>query len=106
MKYLNLDDIERKDDYLIIKNKGIDIVFSTAEEGKNFNRNTEEGQKNINSLKYWNVGSGIDFSCMFANCKSLIDISALRNWNVSNGEDFSDMFKNCSNVKEIEWQND
>lgn len=50
MKYLNLDDIERKDDYLIIKNKGIDIVFSTAEEGKNFNRNTEDGRETLKSL--------------------------------------------------------
>ena len=41
----------KKDDYLEIYNNNIQVVFSTAEKGKNFNRHTEDGIKTLHNLK-------------------------------------------------------
>lgn len=51
MNKLTLKDFIKKEDYLIYKNGNFNIVFSTAENNRSFNRNTEEGIKNLNSIK-------------------------------------------------------
>lgn len=51
MNKLYANSLERYKDYLVVDNKKTKVVFSTAEEGKNFNRNTEEGCKNLSDLK-------------------------------------------------------
>lgn len=51
MKRIDLNKLKVFKDFLIIEGDNIDIVFSTAKEDRSFNRNTEEGQKNIDSLK-------------------------------------------------------
>jgi len=50
MNKLYANSLDRYKDYLVVDNKKTKVVFSTAEEGKNFNRNTEEGYKNLNNL--------------------------------------------------------
>lgn len=51
MKRIDLNKLKVFKDFLIIEGDYINIVFSTAKENRSFNRNTEEGQKNIDSLK-------------------------------------------------------
>lgn len=51
MNKLDLKLIKRKDDFLTIKNKNFQIVFTNAEKNRSFNRNTEDGVKELNSLK-------------------------------------------------------
>ncbi|MGL4847975.1 MAG: peptidoglycan editing factor PgeF [Clostridium sp.] len=48
---LRIEDLERKKDCLILKKGNIIIGFSTAEEERSFNRNTEEGIECLNNLK-------------------------------------------------------
>ncbi|MDS0524966.1 peptidoglycan editing factor PgeF [Clostridium sp. SHJSY1] len=50
MKNIKIDELNMYKDYLVIENKKIKVVFSTAEEGKNFNRHTKEGVNNLNKL--------------------------------------------------------
>ena len=51
MNKLYANSLDRYKDYLVVDNNKTKVVFSTAEEEKNFNRNTEEGCKNLNNLK-------------------------------------------------------
>lgn len=51
MNTLELKDLEIKDDFTIIEDKNFEIVFTNAEKGRSFNRNTEEGIRELNSLK-------------------------------------------------------
>ena len=51
MKNLNLDNICKKDDFLVIDNEKSSVIFSTAEKNKSFNRNTLEGIDTLNNLK-------------------------------------------------------
>ncbi|MGL5647558.1 MAG: polyphenol oxidase family protein [Clostridium sp.] len=48
---LRFEDLERKNDCLILEDGNIIIGFSTAEENRSFNRNTDEGRECLNSLK-------------------------------------------------------
>ncbi|PRR84120.1 peptidoglycan editing factor PgeF [Clostridium vincentii] len=48
---LKANSLNRYKDYLVMDNNEIKVVFSTAEEEKNFNRNTDEGCKELNNLK-------------------------------------------------------
>ena len=43
--------LKKKDDFIIIDDEKFQIVFTNAEKERSFNRNTEEGIKEINSLK-------------------------------------------------------
>jgi YfiH family protein len=53
---LDLKLINKKDDFLIIDNEKFQIVFTNAEKNRSFNRNTEEGIKELDSLiKEFNV---------------------------------------------------
>lgn len=51
MNKLNLKELEVKDDFMIIDNNKFKIVFTNAEKGRSFNRNTEEGLKELELLK-------------------------------------------------------
>ena len=51
MNKLTPVNFEKKEDFLLYKLGKINIVFSTAEKGRSFNRNTEEGVKHLNSIK-------------------------------------------------------
>ncbi|OCB00944.1 peptidoglycan editing factor PgeF [Clostridium beijerinckii] len=51
MNTLELKDLEIKDDFTIINGKKFEIIFTNAEKGRSFNRNTEEGVRELNSLK-------------------------------------------------------
>lgn len=51
MKKLTINDFIVKEDYLIYNKDKINIVFSTAKNNRSFNRNTEEGMKNLNSIR-------------------------------------------------------
>lgn len=51
MNKVDLKMLKKFNDYLIIENKKSKIIFSTAEEGRSFNRNTEDGVKNLMSIK-------------------------------------------------------
>ena len=44
-------EVKRIKDYLIINFNEIDVVFTTAEKGRSFNRNTEEGIHELQSIK-------------------------------------------------------
>ena len=57
--------------------------------------------KNIEELKYLDVGSVTNFSFIFSGCESLSDINSLENWNVSNGENFSHLFHLCTSLSDI-----
>ncbi len=51
MNKLVLKLLNKRDDFLTIKNEKFEIVFTNAEKGRSFNRNTEDGIKELNSLK-------------------------------------------------------
>lgn len=51
MNKLTIKDFSVKEDYLIYKEDKLRIVFSTAENNRSFNRNTEYGIENLNSIK-------------------------------------------------------
>lgn len=51
MNKLSLKDLKKVEDFLVIENEKIKVVFSTAEENRSFNRNTQEGISELNSLK-------------------------------------------------------
>ena len=51
MKKININNLKVFKDFLVIEGEKVDVVFSTAKDSRSFNRNTEKGQKNINSLK-------------------------------------------------------
>lgn len=51
MNKLTLKDFIKKEDYLVYKKDNFNIVFSNAENNRSFNRNTEEGIRNLNSIK-------------------------------------------------------
>jgi len=48
---LDLKLLKKKDDFIIIDDKKFQIVFTNAEKGRSFNRNTEEGIQELNSLQ-------------------------------------------------------
>lgn len=48
---LDKNQLERRKDFLVINNGNAEVVFSTAENNRSYNRNTEEGIKNLNDLK-------------------------------------------------------
>lgn len=43
--------LKKKEDFLIVDDKKFQIAFTNAEKGRSFNRNTEEGIKELESLK-------------------------------------------------------
>ena len=51
MNKLDLKLLKKKDDFIIIDDKKFQIVFTNAEKGRSFNRNTEEGIQELNSLQ-------------------------------------------------------
>ena len=50
MNYLHLNYFEKGNDFIKFQQGKIEIVFSTAENNKNFNRNTEDGVRELESL--------------------------------------------------------
>lgn len=51
MNKLDLELVKKKDDFLTIENKNFQIIFTNAEKNRSFNRNTEDGIKELDSLK-------------------------------------------------------
>ena len=51
MNRLDYKLLKKKDDFIIIDDEKYQIVFTNAERERSFNRNTEEGINEINSLK-------------------------------------------------------
>ena len=58
MNYIGLENVKRYDDFIEICEDGITVVFSTAENERSFNRNTDEGVNELNKLvNEFNVNS-------------------------------------------------
>lgn len=51
MNKLDLSLVDKRKDFMIINSKTAKIVFTNAEQGRSFNRNNDEGIKELNSLK-------------------------------------------------------
>lgn len=51
MNKFTIEELKKKDGYIVFDNPKYSLVFSTAEEGKNFNRHTEDGINTLNKLK-------------------------------------------------------
>lgn len=51
MNKIELDSLQKKEDFLIIDNERSKVVFTNAEKGRSFNRSTNEGINELNSLK-------------------------------------------------------
>lgn len=51
MNKLDLNSLKRKEDFIIIDDKKSEIIFTNAELGRSFNRSTEDGVKELDSLK-------------------------------------------------------
>lgn len=51
MNKLDLKLVKKKDDFITIDDGKFKIVFTNAEKGRSFNRNTEDGIKELNSLR-------------------------------------------------------
>ncbi len=51
MKKIDRNNLKTFKDFLIVKGEKVNIVFSTAKYDRSFNRNNDEGLKNIESLK-------------------------------------------------------
>ena len=100
------DDI--KLDYLVSKYKlkiGINKIILNINNYKNINFSYMfyncKSLIDISPLKNLNVSSSVNFNSMFSYCELLNDISPLKNWNVSNGENFSWMFSGCNSLNDI-----
>lgn len=60
MNKLDLSLVDKRKDFMIINSKTAKIVFTNAEQGRSFNRNNDEGIKELNSLtKEFNVNDVI-----------------------------------------------
>lgn len=51
MNKYKIDELSIKNGYIVFEDEKFDIVFSTAEKGRNFNRHTEDGVDTLNKLK-------------------------------------------------------
>lgn len=51
MNQLDFKLLKKKDDFIIIDGQKFEIIFTNAERERSFNRNTEEGIEELNSLK-------------------------------------------------------
>lgn len=51
MNKLDLNSLDKYNDFMIINSKNFKIVFTNAEQKRSFNRNTEDGVRTLNSLK-------------------------------------------------------
>lgn len=51
MNKIGLNELKKVEDFLVIENEKTRVIFSTAEKNRSFNRNTEEGINELNSLK-------------------------------------------------------
>lgn len=51
MKRMHKEDFKIKKDFLVLENDKSSVIFSTAEDERSFNRNTDEGIDAINSIK-------------------------------------------------------
>ena len=51
MNFLNLDMMKKEEDFLKIEEENFTVVFTNAENDRSFNRSTELGVKELNSLK-------------------------------------------------------
>ncbi len=51
MNLLSLNVMEKEEDFLKIEQDSFTVVFTNAENGRSFNRNTETGINELNSLK-------------------------------------------------------
>lgn len=51
MNKLKLELLKKKDDFMIIEDEKFQVVFTNAERERSFNRNTEEGIEELESLK-------------------------------------------------------
>lgn len=51
MNKLDINSLKMHKDFIVIDNENIKVIFSTAEEGKSFNRHTKDGVNTLNSLK-------------------------------------------------------
>lgn len=51
MKKIKTSELVRYKDYLVLDNENYKLVFSTAEEERNFNRHTEDGRRTLEELK-------------------------------------------------------
>lgn len=51
MKKIDINNLKKIKEFLVVEGDKVDIVFSTAKDDRSFNRNTDEGLRNIESLK-------------------------------------------------------
>ena len=51
MNKLELELLKKKDDFMVIEDEKFQVVFTNAEKGRSFNRSTEEGIEELESLK-------------------------------------------------------
>ena len=51
MNSIHIENFERKRDFLVLDNEKSEVVFSTAEDNRSFNRNTKEGILALESIK-------------------------------------------------------
>ena len=51
MNFLNFELMEKEDDFIKLTEKNFSVVFTNAEKQRSFNRNTDSGIKELNSLK-------------------------------------------------------
>ena len=51
MNKLELELLKKKDDFIIIEDEKFEVVFTNAEKDRSFNRNTEKGVEELESLK-------------------------------------------------------
>ena len=56
---------------------------------------------NIEGLSTWDVSKGLRFKALFSLCVSLSDISALKDWRADNGINFGSTFWGCSSLKTV-----
>ncbi|MGN0144957.1 MAG: peptidoglycan editing factor PgeF [Clostridium sp.] len=51
MEFINFKSMDREEDFIKFKEKNFEVVFTNAEKERSFNRNTENGIRELNSLK-------------------------------------------------------
>ena len=74
MNNLNINNLKRFKDYLVIENEKSKVVFSTAEENRSFNRHTDDGVENLMSIKK-------DFNVNVSNEDTILTLSTCANNN-------------------------
>lgn len=97
MNNLNIKELKKVKDYLIIENKGNKVAFSTAEGNRSFNRHSDDGVENLMSIKQdFNIKAVSYLKQIHSDKILIIDEQNLNDINESEGDAIITNLKNIA----------